>query len=390
MLRERSSAHATITSVRFVTPILKRIVYPCLANTGYFRSVARPGLAVITYHGVLPQGYAPIDPGFDGNLISADTFRQQLRLLKKKYTVISPEDVRSWCGGELPPRAVLLTCDDGLLNNLTEMLPVLQDEGLRCLFFVTGASVDDQPSMLWYQELLLVFLRAPAGSFTLSSDGVQIAGVLGEREQRRAVWWGAVQRLSQITAESRERFLRAAQSYFGLEETLKFFLATYPETWRHLCLLTRTELRQLSAGGMTIGAHTLTHPILAQLPPELAWVEIAGSGARLEAELGKKVWAFAYPFGDAGSVTPRVIAMAKEAGFEAAFLNTGGGLGTSLPPHAIPRVHVNAGMSLAELEAHVSGFYESLQRGVKRAPQTSAPGIGVVRTDPSKPATPTR
>ena len=90
----------------------------------------------------------------------------------------------------------------------------------------------------------------------------------------------------------------------------------------------------------------------------------------------------AYPFGDEGSVTPRVVAMTKQAGFDAAFLNIGGGLGSVLPLHAIPRVHVNAGMSLAEFEAHVSGFYESLQRGMRRTPQPSMPGLEVVR-DPS-------
>jgi len=133
--------------MRFVSPLLKRVVYPCLAGAGYFHKVTRPGLAVITYHGALPPGYKPIDPGFDGNLITAEAFRQQLRLLKTRYTVISPDEMLSWCrnGGELPARATLLTCDDGFLNNLTEMLPIPEDEGLRCLFFVTAASVSHQP-----------------------------------------------------------------------------------------------------------------------------------------------------------------------------------------------------------------------------------------------------
>jgi len=368
--------------MRFVSPILKRIVYPVLASAGYFRVIERPGLAVITYHGVLPPGYKPIDPGFDGSLITSHTFRQQLRLLKRRYTVISPEEMLSCCRHEteLPPRAALLTCDDGFLNNLTEMVPVLQDEGLRCLFFVTGASVDEQRAMLWHEELLLLFLRAPAGSFKILSDTTEISGVLGEREQRNAQWWSAVKRLSQVDTENRDRFLRAAHSYFGLEESLEFFLASYPEAQRHFCLLNRPELQQLAASGMTIGAHTLNHPILSQTPPELAWTEIVESRSRLESILGRPVWAFANPFGDAGSVTPRDIAMAKQAGFEAAFLNIGGGLGVDLPFHAIPRVHVNAGMRLAEFEAHISGFYESLRRGTRRAPSINLPVLDVAHT----------
>ena len=366
--------------MRFVSPTLKWVVYPCLAGTGYFRAARRPGLAVITYHGVLPPGYKPIDPGFDGSLITAAMFRQQLRLLKTKYTVISPEDMLSWCrkGWELPPRAALLTCDDGFLNNLTEMLPILLDEGLRCLFFVTGASFGEQRTMLWYEELFLLFLRAPAGDFKISAAGIEVGGILGPREQRRDLWWGIVRRLSQSDVATRERFLHAAHSHFGMGRSLDHFLANYREARRHFCLLTRTEVQQLAAAGMTLGAHTLTHPILAQQPLELAWNEIVESRARLESVIGKQVWAFAYPFGDAGSVSPQVMAMVKQAGFDAAFLNIGGGLGANLPLHGIPRVHVNARMSLAEFEAHVSGFHESLRRGLRKPPQADVPILDAV------------
>jgi peptidoglycan/xylan/chitin deacetylase (PgdA/CDA1 family) len=357
--------------------VLKRVVYPALAGAGYLRTFGHTGLAVITYHGVLPEGHRPIDPGFDGSLITAETFRRQLRLLKAHYNVITPDEMLGWCRGghKLPPRAVLLTCDDGFLSNLTEMLPVLQEEGLRCLFFVTGAVAGEARTMLWYQELLLVFLRARAGAFKICHDGLEISGVLGERKQRRGLWWNSVKRLSQFDAESRERFVEAAHGYFGLENTLEFLLSSYPQARRHFCLLTRNELRQLAAAGMTIGAHTLSHPVLSQMASALAWHEIAESRARLEAALGTEIWAFAYPFGDAGSVNPAVVAMAKQAGFDAAFMNMGGGLGAELPHFEIPRVHVNAGMALAEFEAHVAGFYGALQRRMRRG---QLPGVSVL------------
>ncbi len=58
--------------------------------------------------------------------------------------------------------------------------------------------------------------------------------------------------------------------------------------------------------------------------------------------------------------------MAQEAGYAAAFLNVGGGLGMNLPPYALPRVHVTAGMNLGEFEAHVSGFHARLQQRAGR------------------------
>lgn len=361
--------------MRFVSSVLKQVVYPSLSGSGYLRALSKPGLAVVTYHGVFPKDYRPMDPGFDGSMVTAETFRRQLRLLKKNYNVISPEQMFEWCrnGRELPKRAVLLTCDDGLLNNLTEMLPVLQDEQLRCLFFITGDSVGNDRTMLWYENFLMVFLRARPGDFKISLEGTEISGTLRDREQRRGEWWKAVKRLSELDSESRKKFMAGACSYFGVQDSLEFYLSSYEKAEKHFCLLTCAELQKLAAAGMTIGAHTMTHPILSHLPAELAWNEIVESRARLESVLGQKIWAFAYPFGDAASVSPRVLAMAKQAGFDAAFMNVGGGLGTDLPLHSIPRVHVNQGVSLSEFEAHVSGFYETLQRGFRHKPQPVNP-----------------
>lgn len=348
--------------MRIVSPLLKHGVYPLLAGTGVFRRRAANGLAVVTYHGVRPAGYEPVDPALDGNLVTADVFRRQLRLLKADYTIISPSDLLAWCAtkGELPRRAVLLTCDDGLLNNLTDMLPILQEEKLTCLFFVTGVSSGENRGTLWYEELFVLFLRAPAGHFAISWEGVEISGDLGTREQRFGTWWNWVKRLSQVSAESREAVLDLARTHFGVNDSWKTAPMDGP-TARRFHLLTGAELRRLRDAGMTIGAHTLTHPMLSQLPRELAWAEIAESRTRLEAVLGQQVWALAYPFGDPASATSREWQIAEQAGYQCAFMNVGGGLGAALPAFALPRVHVTSEMGLPEFEAHVSGFYSLLR-----------------------------
>lgn len=355
--------------MKLVSPLLKKIAYPALSMTGCLRWRVRSGLAVITYHGVLPAGYEPVDAAFDGNLIRAETLRQQLRLLKSRYNVISPEEVLAWRQEkrELPPRAVLLTCDDGLLNCLTEMLPVLQEERVSCLFFVTGASAGELRTMLWYEEMFLLFVHGPAGPFEVSCEGVVIRGELREREQRRAVWWKSVQQLSQLDAAGRASVLRDLRITFGLGGALACLDEGNPASSRRFGLLTRPELLELAAAGMTIGAHTLSHPILAKAPPELARAEIFESRTKLESVLRQRVWAFAYPFGDAQSVTAQVLTMAQEAEYEAAFVNFGGGLGTDLPPYAVPRIHVTAEMRLSEFDAHVSGFHARLQRWAGRS-----------------------
>jgi peptidoglycan/xylan/chitin deacetylase (PgdA/CDA1 family) len=353
--------------MRIVSPLLKKVLYPALATTGVFRRTHASGLAVVTYHGVLPPGYAAIDTAFDGNLLRADVLRQQLHLLKGSYNVISPDEFLDWRenGHELPAKAVLVTCDDGLLNCLSDMVPVLQQENIKCLFFVTGASATDIRKMLWYEELFLLFLKVPAGSFDVSYDGITIQGTFDGREQRRAIWWDFVKRLSQVNATRRTSLIHSLRDHFGLDADAA--LGDPSSAWcRRYGLLTSSELCQLVSAGMSVGAHTLSHPMLSQLPPELAYEEVAGSRARLESALNARVWAFAYPFGNPQSVTSQTLAMPRLSGYQAAFLNYGGGLGSELAPYSLPRIHVTDAMSLSEFEAHVSGFYARLQRGAAR------------------------
>jgi peptidoglycan/xylan/chitin deacetylase (PgdA/CDA1 family) len=113
---------------------------------------------------------------------------------------------------------------------------------------------------------------------------------------------------------------------------------------------------------MSIGAHSLSHPILARAPEDVAWREISESRSVLEKALGQTVWAFGYPFGNAATVTARDLRLAEQAGFRCAFMNAGGGFGAKINRFALPRVHVTAEMSLAEFEAHISGFYRSLRK----------------------------
>lgn len=354
-----------------VSPILKRVVYPALANSGYLRRRAHGGaFCTLTYHGVLPAGYEVTDPQHDGCLVTAENFRSQLRLLKEIYNVVSPGDVQEWIvgGKELPERAILLTCDDGLCNGLTEMAPILVDEGLTCLFFVLGLSASGEPGSLWYEDLYSLIVAAPAGGYWFKSPALTVE--LADAAQRRTVWWELVKRLSGYDQEFRENFVEAARSQFGLSDGRyqrsfrgRSFERAFEDDaqWRRFGILNAQQLRQLVAMGMEVGSHTMSHPVLSQLPSELAWQEIAESRRALEKALGKPMWALAYPYGDAEAVTAREMQMAEQAGYECAFMNIGGGFGAALPRFGLPRVHVSMEMNLAEFEAHVSGFHREFR-----------------------------
>ena len=348
--------------LRFVSPALKYIVFPALSRSGYLRYTAGAGPAIVTYHGVFPAGYEVRNPALDGNLVRADSLRRQLQFLKKRYHVISPEEFLRWSEEKLslPPRSILLTCDDALQNTLTEMVPILQELGLSCLFFATGASADETPSMLWYEELYMMLLDVSEPiALSLPDAGISLGPILPN--DRHSCWWNMVERLSQFDRELRRGFLDQIRDQLKLSENWREQFVQNPTLAARFLTLDAAGLRQLTAAGMSIGAHSLSHPILARASEELAWREISGSRSVLEKVLGQTVWAFGYPFGNAATVTGRDVRLAEQAGFRCAFINTGGGFGAKINWFALPRVHVTADMSLAEFEAHISGFYRSLR-----------------------------
>ena len=347
--------------MRLVSPILKHLVYPGLSKVGYLRRATGIGPAVLTYHGVLPAGYRIVDPSLDGSLVGADVFRKQLQFVKDQYNVISPEEFLLWCeaGRELPPRSLLLTCDDGLRNSLSDMLPILQEFELECLFFVTGASLSQTPTMLWYEELYLMFLAAPE-SVPLELLEIGLRADTNQQE-RRSLWWALVKTLSQYDWNRRRTLLGRIRMQLGLSEKWDAQYREDPVLSRRFSVLNQSELHQLAGAGMCIGAHTLSHPMLSQSSLDAAWREISDSKHGLEQALGHEIWAFAYPFGDSFSVTSREVQMARRAEFKGAFLNVGGGFGTATPKFALPRVHITAEMSLVEFEAHISGVHRSLR-----------------------------
>jgi len=89
----------------------------------------------------------------------------------------------------------------------------------------------------------------------------------------------------------------------------------YTNSIDHKLFLTWAQLQEMSEAGMDIQAHTLTHPHLRTLAPDVALKEIADSKAILEKRLGKPVTSFNYPFGEYNAA---IIDMVKRAGFEGA------------------------------------------------------------------------
>ncbi|HXJ90003.1 MAG TPA: polysaccharide deacetylase family protein [Candidatus Binatia bacterium] len=347
--------------MRVLSPILRQFVYPTLSKVGYFSS--RKAASVLTYHGVLPEHYRKVDSFIDSMLITAESFRAQIRMLKRQHNIISPEHFHDWLLGsrELPQRAMLLTCDDGLLNNLTVMTPILREEGLQCLFFVTGASLDKVPQILWYIELYLMIMEAQRNHSATVWRGMDVPEIDRNPRKRRPQWLALMTGLSAFEAPKRAFFLQEAEQRWGVAPDWKRRYLDDPLLRQRFQPMGAAELRQLADAGMTIGSHTFSHPELSRQTEGMARREIIDFRRELEICTQRAVWALAYPFGNPSSVGERELQLAEEAGYNCAFMNMLGEVAAK-NRFALPRVHVGADMNLAVLEAHATGLHHDVQR----------------------------
>ena len=117
------------------------------------------------------------------------------------------------------------------------------------------------------------------------------------------------------------------------------------------------EVRALSADGVEIGAHTVTHPDLTTLRYEEARSELEASKRDLEALLEVPIDVAAYPFGRATAETARAC---RDAGFRAACRVSGEGSWSD--PYNLPRQDMHNGSTLLGLRLKRDDRYQSVMR----------------------------
>jgi peptidoglycan/xylan/chitin deacetylase (PgdA/CDA1 family) len=122
---------------------LKRSLYVGLVTAGRLVGMARrhavkgPGtLRILMYHKVT-------DARPNSIAVGVASFAEQQRFLRENYEVVPLEAVRRWIrdGEALPPRAVLLTFDDGYRDNLLNAYPILAQHGHPAALFLPTSFV---------------------------------------------------------------------------------------------------------------------------------------------------------------------------------------------------------------------------------------------------------
>lgn len=289
------------------------------ATLGTLGVVTPRRLSILIYHRVhaRPDSIFPHEP-------DARSFDQRMRFVARSFNVLTlGQAVGHLAADTLPPRALVITFDDGYADNAEVALPILRRHGLTATFFVASGFIDG--GRMW-NDSVIECLRAT----TESTLDLEVFGLgrlpVAEASDRRA----AIEQLL-----PRIKYLQLAQR----EEAIARLQAISEVTHLPPNLMMRAEqVRELHLAGMEIGAHTVRHPILASLTPGEAEIEIGESKRSLEAMLDAPVQVFAYPNGKPGQdYTAEHARLVEQLGFRGAVTTARGVAQTGDDLFQLPR-----------------------------------------------------
>jgi peptidoglycan/xylan/chitin deacetylase (PgdA/CDA1 family) len=276
-------------------------------------------LLILFYHRVLPER-DPLMP----DVMWAKAFDNQMAALSQVFHVLPLEEAVEKLGaGTLPERAVSVTFDDGYRDNFHVALPILKRHGLHATFFLTTGFMSGD---LMFNDIATESIRRfPAGAVDLTFIGQGVLGI-GNAEARAKLVLNVVQALKYLPLDAR------AEACARLSR-----IATEPLPTD--LMMDADDVRSLVAAGMSVGGHTVDHPILARISNDECYAQIKQNRDVLASLIGYVPRTFAYPNGKP-SVDYRAehVDMVRRAGYSIALSTAFGAATSSCDPFQLPRV----------------------------------------------------
>jgi peptidoglycan/xylan/chitin deacetylase (PgdA/CDA1 family) len=262
------------------------------------RQVQRRKVTIITYHDPQPE-----------------TFDAYVSVLKRLYNIVSlamyVDAMREGTVGKLPPKALIITLDDGHRGNHALRSVLDKHQVSVSPSFLCSGLVDTQ-RRFWFQH-----------------DAVRTNRAEPEGTPRRGTACRAAKRGVRGKAEFVERQA-----------------------------LSRGELEELRARNVGFQSHSVFHPILPRYARARAEAEITQSKRDLQTKLATEVYAFAYPN---RSYAERELQLVKDAGYRCAVTLNAGFNSEATPPFRLRRISLTDASDRHELLVKTSGLWGAIR-----------------------------
>jgi len=215
----------------------------------------------------------------------------------------------------LPPRALAITVDDGYRNYLQGAHSVFRAYGLPVTVFLISDFLDGK--WLWWDKVHYLLMNTGQTRITIPVGAMESSYNL-QVEDRERVADAIVRKAKGVPNAQRLEMVEK------LTEISEVSLPEVPPA--SMSPLSWDEVRRLRTEGVSFGAHTKTHPIMARVETDAELLyELSASRRRIEQEIGDTVQHFCYPNGQGTDFDDRSVRAVRECGFRTAVSSIGGG-----------------------------------------------------------------
>jgi peptidoglycan/xylan/chitin deacetylase (PgdA/CDA1 family) len=298
-------------------------------NTKYSSvDVVDNNIAILLYHRIIVSDYQ-----YWSLNISPEIFEKQIKYISENYHVLRLDD--DWTGKvSKDEKYVVITFDDGYVDNFRNALPVLEKYNVPATFFVSTDNIDSD-KMYWWDELEKIFiLDGYHGEFDFDKEIFQVRTL----EDRKKVCMYIRNKLKNLQPDIRSHRLNELRKALGLKEAVT----------DELRCLSSKELKCMAASSVvSIGGHTKSHLSMGNTESkELLKQEVMESKKLLEKIIIKPISVFAYPFGSDEDYNETAEQIIKDNGFDKIVIVKNANASVKSDMYRLPRHMVLENMDL--------------------------------------------
>ncbi|WP_426125320.1 polysaccharide deacetylase family protein [Pararhizobium sp. PWRC1-1] len=314
-----------------------------LGAAGLMREARGRG-AIFTLHHVRPRQPLAFDPNAHLEITPDFLDTAIVRLKRDGYRFIALDALPAHLASNDPQPVAVFTLDDGYRNNLVHAAPVFSKHAVPFTVFVAGGVID-RTAILWWEVLADLLKRNTSLQFQFDRIETLPAETIQQKQAAFDRIATFIQTIDEATAVDRLKTLASSQGVDALKLTADL-------------TLNEAGLKTLIENPLaSLGAHTISHRALARLPDDIARDEMDKSALRVEEITGNRPVSLAYPYGYAGTVSPRDHKLARDLGFTVAVTTQPGTVNGRLNTTALPRISLNGHFQKA-------GYVSALASGI--------------------------
>lgn len=290
--------------------------------------------------------------------VSRDRFERHMEYVFKRYQVVGLDDLTAFMssGKPLPANSIVITFDDGFYETFVNALPILNKFCFKATFFIIG-NTQLREGVVWLHRLYQILDERSGRSFQYIEDNRPLIKVNHIDE-------GGKLRLADFL-KTRIRMAREPHRMNMLKE----ICAQNEIDWEGLrnrdIFMSAEQLKELAAHGHMLGAHSMTHSNLMDLPRERRTREILESRDMVLKITPGVFIPFSYPHGTMHAFDEELKRMLNENGLTCAVTTLEGLNDRYTDPYEIRRIEIG-NFTVTRLATHLSGIIGGMKTKVKK------------------------